>query len=69
MIRHELLALHQSNVPQFYPECAQLKVTGGQGKTPPSSYLVSFPGAYNPNDPSININIYSNVSLSTSSVA
>lgn len=58
LIRHELLALHQANTPQFYPECAQLIVTGGAGKTPSSSYLVSFPGAYSMSDPSININIY-----------
>lgn len=24
LIRHELLALHQANTPQFYPECAQI---------------------------------------------
>ncbi|KAF9450060.1 lytic polysaccharide monooxygenase [Macrolepiota fuliginosa MF-IS2] len=58
LIRHELLALHQANTPQFYPECAQLIVTGGQGKVPGSEYLVSFPGAYDASDPSININIY-----------
>lgn len=27
LLRHELLAIHSSNQPQFYPECAQLKVT------------------------------------------
>ncbi|KAJ3563644.1 hypothetical protein NP233_g8808 [Leucocoprinus birnbaumii] len=58
LIRHELLALHQANTPQWYPECAQLTVTGGGGKTPSGSYLVSFPGAYSASDPSININIY-----------
>ncbi|KAF8648427.1 hypothetical protein AX16_006290 [Volvariella volvacea WC 439] len=58
LIRHELLALHQANTPQFYPECAQLIVTGGGGKTPPSNYLVRFPGGYSASDPSININIY-----------
>jgi len=62
LIRHELLALHQANTPQFYPECAQLTVTGGGGKTPDSSYLVSFPGAYSASDPSININIYDSAS-------
>ncbi|KAF9037623.1 cellulose-growth-specific protein [Panaeolus papilionaceus] len=59
LIRHELLALHQANTPQFYPECGQLIVTGGGGKKPSGSYLVSFPGAYSASDPSININIYS----------
>jgi hypothetical protein len=28
LIRHELLALHQADAPQWYPECAQLTVTG-----------------------------------------
>lgn len=60
MIRHELLALHTSNAPQLYPECAQLKVTGGGGKVPSGTSLVSFPGGYSATDPSININVYSN---------
>ncbi|OJT08813.1 Cellulose-growth-specific protein [Trametes pubescens] len=32
-LRHELLAIHTSNQPQFYPECAQLKVTVGAMQT------------------------------------
>ncbi|KAF9533993.1 cellulose-growth-specific protein [Crepidotus variabilis] len=58
LIRHELLALHQANTPQFYPECGQLKVTGGGGKVPGSGYTVKFPGGYGANDPGVNINIY-----------
>ncbi|KAG5637950.1 hypothetical protein H0H81_002478 [Sphagnurus paluster] len=58
LIRHELLALHQANTPQFYPECAQLTVTGGGGKTPSGSYLVKFPGAYTMSSPGVNVNIY-----------
>jgi cellulase len=58
MIRHELLALHQANTPQFYPECAQLKVTGGGGKVPGSGSTIKLPGGYSASDPSININIY-----------
>lgn len=46
LIRHELLAIHTTNQPQFYPECAQLVVTGGGSKSPGGSYLVKFPGAY-----------------------
>ncbi|KAF8972277.1 cellulose-growth-specific protein [Flammula alnicola] len=65
LIRHELLAIHQANTPQFYPECGQLIVTGGQGQTPSASYLVSFPGAYNASDPSININIYDAAAATT----
>ncbi|TRM70326.1 glycoside hydrolase family 61 protein [Schizophyllum amplum] len=58
MIRHELLALHQANTPQFYPECAQLKVTGSGSASPSGSALVSFPGGYSMSDPGITINIY-----------
>ncbi|KAF9026038.1 cellulose-growth-specific protein [Hymenopellis radicata] len=66
MIRHELLALHQANTPQFYPECAQLSITGSGSQTPSGSYLVSFPGAYSMSDPGVNINIYSNDAQTTS---
>ncbi|KAF9463958.1 cellulose-growth-specific protein [Collybia nuda] len=65
LIRHELLALHQANTPQFYPECGQLIVTGGGGKTPSGSYLVKFPGAYSMSDPGVNINIYTAEASST----
>lgn len=58
MIRHELLAIHTSNQPQFYPECAQVTVTGGGSGSP--SPTVKFPGGYSASDPSINIDIYSN---------
>ncbi|KAF8596646.1 cellulose-growth-specific protein [Ceratobasidium sp. AG-I] len=56
LIRHELLAIHTSNQPQFYPECAQLKITTGGSAT--GSPTVKFPGGYSASDPSININIY-----------
>ncbi|KAF9465058.1 glycoside hydrolase family 61 protein [Collybia nuda] len=65
MIRHELLALHTSNQPQFYPECAQLKVTGGGSSSPSSSYLVKFPGAYSTSDPGVTIDIYSQPTVTT----
>ncbi|KAH8827674.1 cellulose-growth-specific protein [Flagelloscypha sp. PMI_526] len=58
LIRHELLALHQANTPQFYPECAQLTVTGSGTGVPSGSYLVKHPGAYSMSDPGVNINIY-----------
>ncbi|EJD07961.1 glycoside hydrolase [Fomitiporia mediterranea MF3/22] len=57
IIRHETLALHTSNQPQFYMECAQLTITGGGSGTP--SPTVKFPGAYSMNDSSINIDVYS----------
>ncbi|KAJ3775066.1 glycoside hydrolase family 61 protein [Lentinula raphanica] len=60
MIRHELLAIHTSDQPQFYPECAQLIITGSGSSTPSSSYLVTFPGAYSASDPGVTIDIYAN---------
>ncbi|KAJ8521969.1 hypothetical protein ONZ45_g1338 [Pleurotus djamor] len=58
MIRHELLAIHTSNQPQFYPECAQLIVTGSGTAQPSSEYLVKFPGAYQRSDPGVMIDIF-----------
>ncbi|CAN9080377.1 hypothetical protein AA0121_g580 [Alternaria tenuissima] len=57
LIRHELIAVHQANNPQFYPECAQFTVTGSGTASPPSSALVSFPGAYTGTEPGIAFNI------------
>ncbi|RPB01622.1 cellulose-growth-specific protein [Choiromyces venosus 120613-1] len=59
LIRHELLALHQANTPQFYPECAQVNVIGSGTRTPAGSYLTSFPEAYKASGPGITIDIYS----------
>jgi len=63
LIRHELLALHQANNPQFYPECAQITISGSGTASPPSSALVSFPGAYSASDPGINFNIDSQAAM------
>ncbi|OCK93352.1 carbohydrate-binding module family 1 protein [Cenococcum geophilum 1.58] len=38
LIKHELIAVHQANNPQFHPECAQLKVTGSGTAFSDSSY-------------------------------
>ncbi|RAR06170.1 glycoside hydrolase family 61 protein [Stemphylium lycopersici] len=57
LIRHELIAVHQANNPQFYPECAQFTVTGSGTASPPLSILVSFPGAYAGTEPGIAFNI------------
>lgn len=46
LIRHEIVALHDANQPQYYPSCAQVKVTGSGTQTPPSSDLVKIPGVY-----------------------
>ncbi|KAF2636742.1 hypothetical protein P280DRAFT_501017 [Massarina eburnea CBS 473.64] len=57
LVRHELLAVHQANNPQFYPECAQFTITGSGASSPAADYLVSFPGAYSASDPGIDFNI------------
>ncbi|KAE8827617.1 hypothetical protein PTNB73_02761 [Pyrenophora teres f. teres] len=67
LIRHELIAVHQANNPQFYPECAQFTVTGTGTGTPPSSALVSFPGAYSSTDPGIAFNIDSDAAKKATS--
>ncbi|KFX87477.1 hypothetical protein O988_09397 [Pseudogymnoascus sp. VKM F-3808] len=59
LIRHELLALHQANTPQFYPECAQIVISGGGGQSPDSTYLASIPSYASASDPGVNIDIYS----------
>ena len=40
-----------------YPECAQFTITGSGTVSPPTSALLSFPGAYSASDPGINFNI------------
>jgi len=58
LLRAEVLALHAAGGPngaQPYVTCFQLKVTGGGSASPAT---VSFPGAYKPTDPGIQINIY-----------
>lgn len=62
LIRHEVLALHQARTPQFYPECAQLTITGTGSDYPDSSYLVSFPGAFKMSDPGVTVEINSDTS-------
>ncbi|KAJ8076539.1 hypothetical protein PM082_000962 [Marasmius tenuissimus] len=57
MIRHELIAIHISNIPQFYPNCAQLIVTGTGNVVP--AQTVKFPGGYAKSDPGLSINIFS----------
>ncbi|KAA8892615.1 glycosyl hydrolase family 61-domain-containing protein [Sphaerosporella brunnea] len=59
LLRHELLALHaagSANGAQFYPVCANLKITGSGSAVP--SDTVKFPGGYKATDPGILINIY-----------
>lgn len=55
LIRHELLALHQSNTPQFYPECAQLEVTGSGSGVPSGSFLTAIPAYAAQSDPGVTV--------------
>ncbi|KAH3915546.1 hypothetical protein HBI56_148730 [Parastagonospora nodorum] len=67
LIRHELIAVHQANNPQFYPECSQWVVTGSGTSSPSDSYLVSFPGAYKGTEPGIAFNIDSDAAKAATS--
>ncbi|KAH9221920.1 family 61 putative glycoside hydrolase [Leptodontidium sp. 2 PMI_412] len=58
LIRHELLALHQANAPQFYPECAQLQVSGNGTATPAATFLTTIPGYATANDPGVMVDTY-----------
>ena len=54
LVRHEIIALHLAMTlggAEFYPSCTQIRVGGSQTGTP--NQTVSFPGAYNDNDPGI----------------
>ncbi|KAG8990847.1 hypothetical protein FRB90_001597 [Tulasnella sp. 427] len=55
LIRFETIALH-SQPAQWYPECAQVSVTGG-GSTVPAN-TCKFPGCYTTSDPGTVIDIY-----------
>ncbi|KAG8853931.1 hypothetical protein FRB96_007940 [Tulasnella sp. 330] len=57
LLRFETIALH-SQPAQFYPECAQIQVTGGGTLAPTAAELVTFPGAYSQTDPGIDIDVY-----------
>ncbi|KAJ6465224.1 glycosyl hydrolase family 61-domain-containing protein [Mycena vitilis] len=58
LIRFETIALH-SLPAQFYPECAQITISGGGSLAPTAAELVSFPGAYSNSDPGLSVDIYS----------
>jgi hypothetical protein len=65
LIRHELLALQEGSRElgaQFYPMCANLKITGGGSANPEG---VTFPGAYKTNDPGILVDIFNGISKYT----
>jgi len=55
LIRHELIALHQANAPQFYAECAQITVSGTGTAQPDASYKTAIPGYCKQSDPNIRV--------------
>ncbi|KAH6683944.1 glycoside hydrolase [Halenospora varia] len=57
LIRHELIALHQANTPQFYAECAQIVVTGSGTASPSGAFLANIPGYAPQSDPGITVPI------------
>jgi len=59
LLRHEMIALH-SPPAQFYPECAQVQVTGAGTAQPPASARATIPGVYKMSDPAVSIVVYSN---------
>ena len=46
LIRHEIVALHIANRPQFYPQCAHLVVRGDGEDEPGEEYLTRIPGLW-----------------------
>ncbi|KAM0333969.1 hypothetical protein ACHAQA_000987 [Verticillium albo-atrum] len=58
LMRGEHIGLHSAGLyeAQFYIGCAQIKVTGSGAGTPGPS--VQLPGAYDPTDPGILVNMY-----------
>jgi len=57
LLRHELIALHQANAPQFYAECAQVVIGGSGTAEPGASYKAAIPGYCSNNDPNIKVPI------------
>lgn len=46
LIRHEVISLHSSHRPQFYPECVQVVVSGKGDRLPGKEFLVKIPGVW-----------------------
>lgn len=55
LLRHEIIALQRVAIytAEFYPNCAQLRVSGSQNGAPTPDELVAFPGAYHDTDPGV----------------
>jgi hypothetical protein len=45
LVRHEIVALHSAPA-QYYPACAQIKLSGSGSATPSGNDLVSIPGLF-----------------------
>ncbi|KAJ7622124.1 glycoside hydrolase, partial [Roridomyces roridus] len=61
LLRHEIIALHTAQSlggAEFYPDCAQITVTGDGTGAPTPSELVSLPGAYKASDAGILLDVY-----------
>ncbi|TEB33454.1 cellulose-growth-specific protein [Coprinellus micaceus] len=65
LIRHEVITIHITKYPQFYPNCAQLVVHARGGMNPPKRFLTKFPGAYSLEDPGLAVDIYTGSSTTT----
>ncbi|KAJ7654653.1 glycosyl hydrolase family 61-domain-containing protein, partial [Mycena polygramma] len=61
LLRFEIIALHNAQSPggaEFYPACAQLRVSGSGTGKPSASELVKLPGAYRSTDKGILVDVY-----------
>ncbi|KAJ7609384.1 glycoside hydrolase, partial [Mycena polygramma] len=61
LLRFEIIALHTAQTPggaEFYPACAQLRVSGSGTGKPAASELVKLPGAYQGTDNGILVDVY-----------
>lgn len=61
LVRHEIIALHNANIPrgaEFYPSCAQIVVGGSGTGAPTAAEAVLLPGAYSDTDPGIKFDAY-----------
>ncbi|TFK18585.1 hypothetical protein FA15DRAFT_249574 [Coprinopsis marcescibilis] len=55
LLRIEHIGLHVAGSPQYYISCAQIRVSGGGGGSPPK---VSIPGYVQRSDPGLTVNIH-----------
>jgi hypothetical protein len=46
LVRHEIISLHSAHKPQFYPECAHLRVSGEGNAYPGEEFMAKIPGVW-----------------------